>query len=89
MITFAIGSIYDDILGGECDDGVGEVVACEEPAEDGDCLLIASSALAVDQDDAVHGMGVSLKSPNSYVGPSLVHLLKVPVEELWWNFALH
>ena len=75
--------------GGDWDNGVCEVVACKEPADDGDSLFIATSALAVDQDDAVHGMGVFLEWANSYVGPSLVHLVKMTEEKLRGNFVLH
>ena len=89
MGTFAVGGIDDDALGGQGDDGLGEVEAREEPADDGDGLLIAAGALPVDQDDAVHGLSLLLESPNSYTGPSLVHLLQVTEEELWRNFDLH
>jgi len=61
IVTFAIRGIYDDMCRGDADNGVRKVVACKEPADDGNSLLIASSSLAVDQDDAVHGMGLLLK----------------------------
>ena len=77
------------MFGGEGDDGVCEVVACEEPANDGDRLFVATGALAVDQDDAVHGLGLLLKSPNSYARPSLVHLFQVSEEKLRRNLVLH
>jgi hypothetical protein len=47
--------------GGDRDNSVGQVVAGKEPTDDGNRLFIASGALAVDQDDAVHGMGLFLE----------------------------
>lgn len=47
--------------GGDGDNCISEVVACKEPADDGNSLLIASGTLAVDQDDTVHGMGLFLE----------------------------
>ena len=38
---------------GEEHDGVGEVVAGEEPAEDGDGLFIAWGCLTINNDDGV------------------------------------
>ena len=89
MNTFSVRSIDDDVFRGNGHDGVCEVIPCKKPADDGNCLFIASSPLPVDQDDAVHRMGVSLESPNSYVGPRLVYLFEVSVEKLRRNFVLH
>lgn len=89
MFTFSIGGIDDDIVGSDGDDGVSQVVAGKEPADDGNGLLIASGSLSIDQDDAVHAMDLFLEWPNSYIGPSFVDLLNMSVEKLWWNFVLH
>ena len=74
---------------GECDDGVCEVIACEEPADNSDCLFVATAALAVDQDEAVHVEGGPLKSTKNYVGPHPMQFVDVLVENLRRNFALH
>ena len=87
--TFAVGGIDDDIVGGDGEDGVCQVVAGEEPTHDGHGLLIATGALPVDQDDAVHRMALILESPNSYARPSLLHLLEMSEEKLRGNFVLH
>jgi len=88
-ITLSIRGIYDDVLWCDRNNSVCKVIACKEPTNDGNSLLIASSALAVDQDDAVHGMGVSLNCGNSYFGPGLVKFFKMSEEELCWNLVLH
>ena len=77
------------MCGGDRDNSVGQVVACKEPTDDGNRLFIASGALAVDQDDAVHGMGLFLEWANSYVGPSLVYLVEVTEEKLRGDLVLH
>lgn len=41
------------IFFGEVEDGVGEVVAAEDPADDGGGLLVAGVDLPVGQDDAI------------------------------------
>lgn len=52
-VTFAFGSVDDDLVFGEVEDGVGEVVAAEDPADDGGGLLVAGVDLPVSQNDAI------------------------------------
>jgi hypothetical protein len=74
---------------GDGEDGVGEVVSCEKPADDGDGLLIAAIALPVDQDDAVHVIVALLKSHKNYIRPYFTNFLCVAKEEFWGNFVVH
>jgi len=69
--TLPVRGIYDDGARGKGNDGVCKVISCEKPADDSNGLLIASIALAVDQDDAVHVIIDLLKCCKKYVCPGL------------------